>query len=199
MTPTFPARVRARPGRPPKFGRPSRTIALTLPEDVISALGRLDDDLARAVVRLSQPLVTDTATRASVELSQYHDSAVIVVRPSKALERIPGVTLVPLPDGRALISLDESIGISEFELKLLYAINAGVNMTEQDRSIMSSIAEILKHSRQTRDISLHERSIIVLKVSGRRRLVAKPEPTAQQTKRRRLQGRKAGTEKRGDR
>jgi hypothetical protein len=43
---------------------------------------------------------------------------VIVIRPVSALERIGGVTLVPMPDGRALISLDDSMSTYEFELKL---------------------------------------------------------------------------------
>lgn len=168
--------VRARPGRPRKFGRPSRAVALTLPDDVIAALSRLDDDLGRAVVRLSQPLVADSATRSPVELSQYHNHAVMVIRPIKALERIPGVTLVPLPDGRALISLEGSMTLSDFELKLRYAIDADGNEPPQDRAVMSSIAEILKHARQTKGIRLLERSIIVLEVGGGRRLVAESTP-----------------------
>ena len=166
MPTTFPFR-RSGPGRPRKFDRPSKVVALTLPEDVIAALGRLDDDLARAVVRLSQPLVADRGEYSTVELSQHHDDAVIVVRPSKALERIGGVTLVPLPDGRALISLDESMSVTEFELKLLYALDAEKAMTAADRSVLSSIADILRHARQTKGVSLQERSIIVLKVEGR--------------------------------
>ena len=39
-------------GRPPKFGRPSRLVALTLPEDVLSSLRQVDPDPARAVVKL---------------------------------------------------------------------------------------------------------------------------------------------------
>ena len=178
------ARARARPGRPPKFGRPARAVALTLPEDVISALSRLDDDLARAVVRLSEPLVAEHGTPSAVELSQHHDHAVIVVRPIKALERIPGVTLVPLPDGRALISLDEAMSIADFELRLLYALDADGDLRAEDRSVISSIAEILKHARQTRGISLHERSIIVLKVGAGRRLRRTAEPVSSSKARR---------------
>jgi len=162
--------TRARPGRPRKFGRPSRAIALTLPQDVIEALGRLDQDLGRAVVRLSQPLVDDGATHGAVELCRYHDNAVIVVKPIRALESIPGVTLVPLPDGRALISLHESVSVSEFEVRLLDAIDTAGRADGADRSAMSSIAETLKSARQTKGISLHQQSIIVLKLSGRRRI-----------------------------
>ena len=52
-----------RRGRPQKFGRPSRAVTLTLPEDVIAALGRVDDDLSRAIVRVSKPLLGDVASR----------------------------------------------------------------------------------------------------------------------------------------
>ena len=47
----------------------------------------------------------------------------IVVKPLPALNRMRGVSLVPLPDGRALISLDESISVHEFELMLGDAID----------------------------------------------------------------------------
>jgi hypothetical protein len=174
MPTTAPLPVRSRPGRPPKFGRAARAVALTLPEDVIAALGRLDDDLARAVVRLSQPLVADRGHHPSVELTQYHGQAVIVIPPIRTLESIPGVTLVPLPDGRTLISLDGSLSVSDFELKLLYALDADKGLPEPDRTAMSSIAQILRHARQTRGISIHERSIIVLKVSRGRRTASTP-------------------------
>ena len=49
-----------RRGRPRKFSRPSRSVTLTLPDDVIAALLAVDSDLSRAVVRAVQPLVPDT-------------------------------------------------------------------------------------------------------------------------------------------
>lgn len=158
-------------GRPQKFGRPSRAITLTVPEDIISALMSVDEDVSRAVVRLAQPLVADVVTRAPAELSRYGDRAVIVVRPVGALERIPGVTLVPLPDGRALISL-EGISVHELELKLRDATD-DARIDAGDRSVMASIAEILKTARRTKGIVVLPRSIIVLQ-STRRRRIAKP-------------------------
>lgn len=184
MATTLPFR-RSGPGRPRKFDRPSKVVALTLPEDVIAALGRLDDDLARAVVRLSQSLVTEQRDQSTAELSQHHDGAVIVVRRSKALERIGGVTLVPLPDGRALISLEGSMSITEFELNLLYALDAENAVAPADRTLLSSIAEILRHARQTKGISLQERSIIVLKVNSRRAATSRPPAPARGARRKR--------------
>jgi hypothetical protein len=159
--------VRAGRGRPQKFGRPSRAVTLTLPEDVIAALTSLDDDLSRAVVRLTQPLVADVVPRPPAELTKYGDSAVIVIRPIEALKRVPGVTLIPLPDGRALISLDERLTTPDFELKIRDVLDENDRMEARERSVLSSIVEILKTARRTRGITVRQRSIIVLQSAGR--------------------------------
>jgi hypothetical protein len=159
--------VRNTRGRPQKFGRPSRAVTLTLPEDVIGALTSVDDDLSRAVVRLIQPLVTDGAPRPAAELTRYGDGAVIVVKPIEVLRRIPGVSLVPLPDGRALISLDGHMAPTDFELKVRDALDDKNNLEPNDRSVLTSIVEILKSARRTRGIDVRQRSIIVLQATGR--------------------------------
>lgn len=161
--------VRPRRGRPQKFGRPSRATTLTLPDDIIAVLSGVDDDLSRAVVQLCQPLLTDVVTRPPAELSKYGDSAVIVVKPLPALARIKGVSLVPLPDGRALISLDESMSVHEFELKLRDVIAERPDLEPWQRSGISSICEILKSARQSRGVTVHQRCIIVLQSTRRRR------------------------------
>lgn len=158
--------VRAGRGRPQKFGRPSRAITLTLPEDVIAALTSVDEDLSRAVVRLTQPLVADVVPMPPAELSKYGDSAVIVIKPVEALRRIPGVTLVPLPDGRALISLEGTMTTPDFELKIRDVLDES-NLEAGDRSVITSIVEILKSARRTRGVEVRQRSIIVLQTAGR--------------------------------
>ena len=164
--------ARPGPGRPQKFGRPARAVTLTLPEDVLTALLRLDDDVSRAVVRIAQPLAADVIPHAAAELSKHGDASVIVIRPIAALERIPGVTLVPMPDGRALISLDDSMTTYEFELKLRDVLDDG-NIDRADRSALQSILDILKSARQTRGVALQQRRIIVLQ-STRRRASRRP-------------------------
>jgi len=160
-----------RRGRPQKFGRPARAVTLTLPDDVIVALSGVDDDLSRAIVQLSQPLLRDVVTRAPAELSKYRDSAVIVIKRLPTLNRMPGVSLVPLPDGRALISLDE-MSVHEFELKLDDAIDGATDLEPWQRSAMSSIREILKSARQSKAITVHQRNIIVLQSTRHRRAAA---------------------------
>lgn len=159
-----------RRGRPQKFGRPSRAVTVTLPEDVIAALTRIDADLGRAVVHLAQPLVHDVSPRPAAELANFRDSAVIVTKPLRALERIPGVTLVPLPDGRALISLEETVSVYEFELKLRDVIDEAARVDASDRATLEAIGEILKAARTNKHIEVHPRRIIVLQSTRHRRI-----------------------------
>lgn len=161
----------SRRGRPQKFGRRSRPVTLTLPEDVIAALARIDDDLSRAVVRVVQPTLSNRRAMPPVELSKFGKGAVIVIRPVPAMSRIPGVRLAPLPDGRTLITLKESMNVHEFELRLRDALDSDRNVKPWERSIMSSVGEILRAARKTNKVGLHRRGIIVLQ-SFRQRTTA---------------------------
>jgi hypothetical protein len=162
--------LRARRGRPPKFGRPAHAVTVTLPEDIIAVLSRIDEDLSRAIVTLAQPLVADVVAHPPAELARYGDSAVIVVRPLEALVKIPGVTLVPLPDGRALISLDDSMNAYEFELKLRDLVDEDRTLTPRERSAMAAIGDILRTARRTKGLIVHQRNIIVLQSTRHRRI-----------------------------
>ena len=161
--------VAARRGRPQKFGRPSRAVTMTLPEDVVAALGGVDADLGRAVVRLAQPLLADVVHRPAAELAKYGTSAIIIVKQFKALADMAGVTLVPLPDGRAVISLDDSMSVHEFELRIRDAIETA-DLQPRERAALALIGEILKSARQTKGVVVQQRKIIVLQAPGRRRL-----------------------------
>src|SRR5688572_29153579 len=107
----------SRRGRPRKFGRPSRAVTLTLPEDVIATLQGIDPDLSRAVVRAMQTLAPREPA-APAELASYGNRSVILVPPSRVLRERTGVELVPLSDGRALISMDDRHSMPKLELQL---------------------------------------------------------------------------------
>lgn len=156
-----------RRGRPRKFSSPSRAITLTLPEDVIAALGAVDHDLSRAVVRVAQPEMRRRPHPAA-ELARFGRRAVIVVNPSRTLEKRTGIVLVPLSDGRALISFDESITIARLELTIQDALEDR-RLSEEDARVFESIAAILKSARRSRDVVLMQRNIIVLELSPPKR------------------------------
>ena len=156
-----------RRGRPSKFGRPAQPVTITLPDDIVAALRTLDLDLSRAIVRLAESSASRLAPRAPVELTRYGRSAVIVVEPRKVIQRLPGVSLVPLPDGRALVSLDREMNAAEFEVHVRDALEAG-SVSASDRLVLEALGEILRSTRQSHRVTLRQRNIIVLEISRTR-------------------------------
>ena len=157
------------PGRPQKFGRASRPVTLTLPDDVIARLSAIDADLGRAIVALVEharrprPRVTRPA-----ELASYGRHSVIVVTPGSGLEHLSGVQLVPVGKSRALISLDRPHSISKLELDLRDALEHD-EVRPAERPTFEAIADILRHARHTEQIKIEERTIIVLESKRQRR------------------------------
>jgi hypothetical protein len=166
------AALRRRRGRPRKFDAPSRAVTLTLPENVLQLLATIDPDPSLAIVQLTKRRARAQG-RPAADLSVFGQSAVITIRPSRWLERQIGIDLVPLPDGRALISLSQPMTNSELELALYDALQ-DASLREEDRSVFEGIARILTEARRSDDVKLVNRSIIVLEsVRSRKRRGAK--------------------------
>ena len=156
-----PILARARRGRPRKFNRPSRAVTLTLPEDVLARLQAIDADLARAIVSTVEGHSHPTAAIRPAEVSSFGHSAVIIVTPVKALKRLPGVQLVPIGNGRYLISLVPPHSIPQLELDIRDVIAEG-DATRDEQRALEAIAEILRAARSSRHTVPQERTIIVL-------------------------------------
>ncbi|MEO5895624.1 MAG: hypothetical protein ABIS06_07975 [Vicinamibacterales bacterium] len=159
--------LQPRRGRPRKFAGPSRAVTLTLPESIIEALGAVDTDLSRAVVRLTQPSV-GRKPAAAAELTRFGNHAVIVLNPTRALAQRTGIAFVPLPDGRALISFAEPTTIAEFGLMIEDAL-VDNELSARDQVVFRALADILRSARRSSDVTLLQRNIIVLETSRRPR------------------------------
>ena len=169
-----------RRGRPRKFDGPSRPVTLTLPLHVIEALSAVDADLSKAVVRIAQPEL-GRRPHLPAELATFGHRAVIVVNRSRTLERRTGVGLVPLPDGRALISFDRTTTPAALELMLEDALEDST-LPAKDRAVFEGIGQILRDARRSGDVQLRQANIIVLE--GPRR-VAPASPVRKTSRSRR--------------
>ena len=156
----MPTRSRRKRGRPPKFGRAADLISLTLPRDVISWLLSIDDDIAWAIVKLHE-----RATRArvaqieAVQLVRFPgDRALILVRP-ELLTHLPGVSLIPLADGRAFLALEPDKGLADLEAILRDRI-VSPDLSEEMRAVLVRVGEQLAQWRNE-GIVFESRSIIV--------------------------------------
>jgi hypothetical protein len=157
--------LKRRRGRPRKFEAPSRAVTLTLPETVIQRLSKLHEDLSRAVVALAQRQ-SPTADKKPAELLVFGRRAVITIRPTASLEKRAGVELVPLPDGRALISFDNPRSLADLELTINDALD-DVHLSREDRTVYEGLSGILKEARRSKTVSLQRRNIIVLESTSR--------------------------------
>ena len=150
-----------RRGRPRKFAAPSRAVTLTLPVETLTRLAAIDGDVSRAIVRLLDAQRPSPGRRQAAELSTFGRRAVITIRPTPALERRTGIELVPLPNGRALISFDQPKTIADLELTLSDALDDRT-ISAEERQVFEAICAILKEARRSNEIRLLRRNIIVL-------------------------------------
>jgi len=81
---------------------------------------------------------------------------------------MPGVALVPLPDGRALISLDRDTSVAEFEVLVRDALDGDGNSPDE-RASLQLLGDLLRSARRSRNVRLSERSIIVFDTIETRR------------------------------
>ena len=170
------ANLKHGPGRPRKYGRPSRAVTVTLPEDVLARLDALDADLGRAIVMLAERNGRARVGRVRrAEISSYGKHAVIVVNPANALKRLPGVQLVPISNGRALISLDRPNSIAQLELDVRDATER-TDLRPAERQTLEAIADLLRGARQSNTVSVVERTIIVIEAKRRRPTVGARPP-----------------------
>lgn len=157
-------------GRPSKYGRPARAVTVTLPEDVLARLSAVHTDVGSAIVTLvekSAP-VRAVAIRPA-EVTPYGNRAVIIVTPSPTLRRLRGVQLVPVGNGRALISLSSSMSISSLELQVRDALER-MAPQNREREGIQMLADILRRSRGSRKLASEARTIIVLASKTKRRV-----------------------------
>ena len=157
-------------GRPRKYGRPARAVTVTLPEDTLARLTAIHADVGSAIVNVVERTASVRMQPiASAEIAQYGNHAVIIVSPSRALKRLRGVQLVPIGDGRALISLAPSMSISALELQVRDALEDQA-VTARERESLKAIADILRRGRASRSLAFQARTIIVLASKAARNL-----------------------------
>jgi hypothetical protein len=145
-------------------------VTVTLPEDILARLGAVHADVGSAIVQLVEKRTSAKPTPIrSAEVTRYGNRAVIIVTPGPTLRRLRGVQLVPVGNGRALISLAASTPISSLELQVRDALEK-MPLRNREREGLQSLADILRRSRGPRGLTSEARTIIVLASKARRRL-----------------------------
>ena len=156
-----------RRGRPQKFGRAAQLVSLTLPGDVIDWLGRIDDDMGWAIVKMHER-ATQSRRRpdAVAQLVRFPGGRALIMVRDGLFKEMPGVSPIPLADGRAFLALDSGKGVADLELFVLDRLeDQRIDATE--RSALTELRALLRQWRQE-GMRFESRSIIVAHVAGRK-------------------------------
>jgi hypothetical protein len=157
-------------GRPPKFGRPARLLAVTLPDDVVAWLQEINPDPAWAIVSLFEQQHRRSPARETahpdVQLVEVGPRRALIVVPQSAFVALPGVSVVPLGAGRAFLALEPGKGIAELELAVVDRLEES-GLEESEGRILTSLRRHLREWRQDKTLNFSARSIIVVERSRR--------------------------------
>jgi hypothetical protein len=155
-------------GRPPKFGRPSHVVALTLPDEVVRGLHRVHPDLAWAVVTLYEKLPNSVPSASAttdpprdVELARIAERRSLIVVNRAALKSLPGVSIVPLSGDRAFLALEPGRGVPDLELAVVDRLE-DPSLDARERKALVELRTQLRSWRQDRALRFHMRGIIVV-------------------------------------
>jgi hypothetical protein len=163
--------TRKRPGRPAKFGRPSKVIAVTLPEDVIDRLRRVHRDLGWAIVNLVNGTRSGPSRREGeerdVELVTIAERRSLIVVNRRVIRHLPGVNIVPLSEDRAFLALDIDRGMSDLELAVSDRLR-DVHLERRESRALMDLHAHLRAWRHDRALRIHTRAIIVVERPAKR-------------------------------
>ena len=153
----------AKRGRPLKFGRPTRPLSVSLPDDVIEWLETLDPDPAWAIVSLfekARARHAGAAPRAPAELVQLPGRRALILVAPDVFDDLPGVSVIRLSDGRGFLALQPGKGYADLELAVVDRIDA-VNVSPDRRKALVEIRKQLREWRQA-GLVFEARSILVV-------------------------------------
>jgi hypothetical protein len=173
-----------RPGRPPKFGRPSEVVALTLPQEVVRGLRRVHPDLGWAIVTLFEK---GTAGPGGVAVERQPPDAELVsiagrnsliVINRAVFSSLPGVEIIPLDGDRAFLALDPGRGMSELELAVVDRLDDEA-VPPRERKALRGLRTRLREWRLDPSLRFHSRAIIVVEEVHARRRHGRPPTTGE--------------------
>lgn len=155
----------SRRGRPPKYGQPSRVVAVTLPTETIAALRAIHADLGWAIVTLAeqtQRAKSPTVLQRNAELVEIgHDRALIVVDPA-TVRALAGVRIVPISDHQAFLALESGRGMADLELAVVDRLERQSRLSARERTALSGMLAQLRKWRRNSRLSFEMRSIILV-------------------------------------
>jgi hypothetical protein len=146
-------------------------VALTLPDDALQALQRLDPDTGWAIVKLLEHLPGGRGVRAETpdaELLAFGHRQFLIVVNRAVMPDLPGVRVIPLDESRAFLALDIGRSMSDLELSVIDRL-ADRTLPSRARRALGVLRAQLAVWRRDRRLQIRPQAILVVEQPGRRR------------------------------
>jgi hypothetical protein len=167
-------RTKIKSGRPPKFHGPRRPVTVTLPESTLARLASIDQDRARAIVKVTDVAMPLDARQKQIELVEVaHGLAIIIVGPSQLLQKIKWLRLVEVAPMRFLLSIPLGTSIDSLELAVIELLEDAKLYDDWERSLLSQLRALIRKLRRRGELSKAEMLFVDTRRDGR--TGAKPE------------------------
>jgi hypothetical protein len=136
-------------GRPPKFKEPRRPITVTLPESTLARLAAIEPDRARAIVKATNAAMpADAKGRNPVELVEVMPGlGIIVVGPSRYLQKIKWLRLIELAPLRFLVTIPTGTAVDSLELELVDLLQNVKPDEKWEMSLLEDLRDLMRNLR----------------------------------------------------
>jgi hypothetical protein len=134
-----------------------------LPDRTLSQLAAIDEDRARAIVKITDAIVKGDRRRLRpVELvDMAPGKSLIVVGPSQALKRIPFLKLIEIAPAHYLLTIPSGTAVESLEVALQDMLNEPkIQNDEREYAIILELINLIGHQRRTNRMSKAEILIV---------------------------------------
>jgi hypothetical protein len=138
-----------RKGRPPKFQEPRRPITVTLPESTLAKLAAINPDRAQAIVKATDATMPrDASGHKQVELVEVLPGlGVIIVGPSRYLQKIKWLRLVEVAPMRYLLVVPSGTAIDSLEVAIIDLLENLEQGEEWEKATLEQLRDMMRSLR----------------------------------------------------
>ena len=171
--------MKSKAGRPPKFRGPRRPITMTLPESTLERLESIDMDRARAIVKLTDAAMPlDSTAQRKIDIVEVAPGlGIIIVGPSRLLQKVQGLRLVEVAPMRFLLTIPPGTSVDSFELAIMDLLEDGESKEDWEISTLTQLRDLIRALRREGKLMKAEMLFIDTRASGhniRQRIAAGP-------------------------
>jgi hypothetical protein len=154
---------------------------LTLPDDVVRGLRKIDPDVGWAIVALFEKSPTrapvESEAQPDVELVTIADRRSLIVVNRAVINHLRDVNIVPLHGDRAFLALDAGRGMTDLELAVIDSLD-DASVDPRERKALQALRSQLRSWRHDGSLKFHSRSIIVVERLPKPKRAARTKQTA---------------------